>query len=133
MLGLQEKVTPPTKLEMRQLCLEFYLNLFKYSHILISGQFDETLAIDKYVEEIHHIFTSMAETLTTISGVPLVTANFVNVDKQQWHKIRMVRTGLIFVRGSSSLEVFYTIDPLLIHLPRSILLHHNPYCRQNVW
>ena len=107
MLGLQEKVTPPTKLEMRQLCLEFYLNLFKYSHILISGQFDETLAIDKYVEEIHHIFTSMAETSTTISGVPLVTADFVIVEKQWRDKIRMVRPGLIFIRGSN-LKVFCT-------------------------
>ncbi len=90
MFGLQEKVIRPTQLETKQLCLEFYLNLYRYSHILTSGQFDETLAINKYVEGIQHILTSMAETTTTISGVPtmLVTADS-NVDKQ-WYKIRMV-------------------------------------------
>ncbi len=90
MFGLQEKLKVPTQLETKQLCLEFYLKLYRFSHILTSGQFDETLAINKYVEAIQHILTSMAETSTTISGVPttLVTADS-NVDKQ-WYKIRMV-------------------------------------------
>ena len=47
---------PPTSVEMRQLCLKFYLQLYRYQDIF-TVQFEDTLISGIY--KIEHLFNSM--------------------------------------------------------------------------
>ncbi len=60
----------PSDTELRQLCLQFYLELNQYQDILSLVQFEDTLAMSGYIEKIEHLFNSMCVVSTLNYGEP---------------------------------------------------------------
>ena len=60
----------PSDTELRQLCLQFYLELNRYQDILSLVQFEDTSAMSGYIEKIEHLFNSMCVVSTLNYGEP---------------------------------------------------------------
>ena len=85
--GMEDKsdLKPPSKLDMRKMCLQFYLELYRFNKILAAAHFDDDMTIHKFVEQVHHVYSCLSNVSTTISGKPIPSEHISTYNSDAYH------------------------------------------------